>query len=97
MTRRRTAGLHAGGNARRRMGSSRRATEDACPKQIWQRRYQRSESRVDWLFSPSGMLYDSAAILAWGPILHDGHRGRRYYPNDQVLAYDGELLAGADP
>ncbi len=86
------ADKNAVGNALRRVQISRRAPEDACPKQIW--RGRPSESRVDWLFSHSGMLYDSAAILAWGPILRDGHRGPRYYPNDRVLADDGEALAG---
>jgi hypothetical protein len=42
------------------------------------------------------MAYDSAAILGWGSILRDGHRGRRYYPNDRVLSYDGQLAAGAN-
>jgi len=41
------------------------------------------------------MLYDSAAIGGWGSILRDEHRGRRYYPNGQVLAYVGEFVAGA--
>jgi hypothetical protein len=86
---------NAVGNALRRVRFSRRAPEDACPKQIW--RGRPSESRVDWLFSHRGMLYDSAAIGGWGSILRDEHRGRRYYPSDRVLAYDGEALAGVAP
>jgi hypothetical protein len=70
-------------------------TEDACPRQIWQPRRRRCESRADRLFSQYGMLYDSVAVMAWGSILRDGHRGRPYYTLDQVLANDGELLAGA--
>jgi hypothetical protein len=78
---------NAVGNALRQVRFSRRAPEDACPKQIG--RGQPSESRVDWLFSYRGMRY--AAIQGWGSILRDEHRGRRYYPDGQVLAYVGEL------
>jgi hypothetical protein len=85
---------NAGGNALRRQLFSRWAPKDACPKQIW--RGQPSKIRVDWLFSYRGMLYDSAAIGGWGSILRDEHRGRRYYPYDQVLPCVGELVAGAD-
>jgi hypothetical protein len=80
---------NAVGNALRQVRFSRRLPEDACPKQIG--RGQPSESRV---FSYRGMRY--AAIQDWGSILRDEHRGRRYYPNGQVLAYVGELGAGAN-
>ena len=70
--------------------------EDAYPKQIWRLSDRRSESRVDWLFSHGGMLYDGAAILGWGSILRDEHRGRRYYPNDLGPTYGGQLVAGAN-
>jgi hypothetical protein len=42
------------------------------------------------------MLYDRAAILGWGSILRDEHRGRLFYPIIEDLLYAGEAFAGAD-
>ena len=96
MIHRRTAGLRAAGNALRRVRFSIRMTEDAGPKRIWQRPGQRSESFVDRLPNYCGMLYDSTAILGWGSILRDEHRGRLFYPIIEDLPYAGKAMAGVD-
>jgi hypothetical protein len=84
------------GNVLRRVRFFRKAPEDACPKQIWQRRGQRSECSIDRLLNYCGMLYDSAAILGWGSILRDEHRGRLFYPIIEDLLHVGKALVGVD-